>query len=236
MRHIANVETTTGRIEIDTARAAALVVDMQNDFGSKGGMFDRAGIDLAPIRAVVQPIARVLESARAAGIPVIYLKMAYRPDLSDLGSPGSPNREAHLRMSVGEEVPARNGRPGRILVRDTWNTDVIDELKPRAGDREIYKNRFSGFHDTDLHSTLEGLGVKWLIVMGCTTSVCVESTIRDAMFRDYSSLLLTDCTAEPIGAGLPRSNHNATLLLIETLFGRLSSSAAFLSALDAAAV
>ncbi|MCA1693857.1 MAG: cysteine hydrolase, partial [Actinobacteria bacterium] len=66
----------------------------------------------------------------------------------------------------------------------------------------------------------------------CTTSICVESTIRDAMMRDYRCVLLEDCTAEPIGQGLPRTNHEASLLVIETLFGWVSDSAALIEALD----
>jgi ureidoacrylate peracid hydrolase len=42
-------------ITIDTAQTAVIVVDMQNDFGSKGGMFDRAGVDIAPIQKVCSP-------------------------------------------------------------------------------------------------------------------------------------------------------------------------------------
>src|SRR5262245_15547260 len=79
-------------ITIDTATAAVIVVDMQNDFGSKGGMFERAGIDISGIQKAVQPTARVLDAARKAGIKVVYLKMAYHPDLSDLGEPDSVNR------------------------------------------------------------------------------------------------------------------------------------------------
>src|SRR5437762_3342040 len=43
---------------IDTAKTAVMVVDMQNDFGAKGGMFDRAGIDISMIQAAVVPTAR----------------------------------------------------------------------------------------------------------------------------------------------------------------------------------
>ena len=88
----------------------------------------------------------------------------------------------------------------------------------------MYKHRFSGFYQTDLDATLNRMGAKYLIFTGCTTSICVESTIRDAMFRDYSSILLADCTGEPIGYGLPRSNHEASLLVIETSLGWISSS------------
>jgi ureidoacrylate peracid hydrolase len=210
-------------ITLDLAKTAVLVVDMQNDFGSEGGMFQRAGIDISAIRAAVLPTARVLEAARSAGIRIIYLTMGIREHLSDLGAEDSPNRIRHLRMAVGEPVPTPDGE-GRILIRGTWNTRIVDELTPQMGDIVVAKHRFSGFYQTDLDVILRTLGVNQLIVTGCTTSVCVESTIRDAMFRDYSCVLLEDCTAEPIGAGLPRSNHEASILAIEALFGWVSSS------------
>jgi ureidoacrylate peracid hydrolase len=62
----------------------------------------------------------------------------------------------------------------------------------------------------------------------------VESTIKDAMFRDYHCLLLEDCTAEAIGAGLPRTNHEATVLVVELLVGWVSDSGTFEAALDSA--
>ena len=104
-------------------------------------------------------------------------------------------------------------------------------MAPVPGDIVVDKHRFSGFYDTQLDAVLKQHAVKNLIVTGCTTSVCVESTIRDAMFRDYSCLLLADCSAEPIGQDLSRTNHDASLLLVERLFGWVSTSDAFLGAL-----
>lgn len=222
-------------MNIDTAKTALIVVDMQNDFGSKGGMFDRAGIDISGIRKAVLPTARVLASARKAGIKVIYLKMAFRPDLSDAGPPDSPARINHLEhLNVGKIIKAPNGAESRILIRDTWNTDILEELAPKSGDVVIYKNRFSGFYQTDLDAILKRMGIRHLVVTGCTTSVCVDSTIRDAVFRDYRCVLLADCTAEPIGEGLPRSNYEASLLVVRTLLGWTSSSDEFIRALETA--
>ena len=96
----------------------------------------------------------------------------------------------------------------------------------------IYKNRFSGFYQTDLDAILKRAGIRNLVVTGCTTSVCVDSTLRDAAFRDYRCVLLTDCTAEPIGQDLPRSNYDASLLVVRTLLGWTSSSDEFIKALE----
>lgn len=228
---IITLEAKPEPIAIDTAKTAVIVVDMQNDFGAKGGMFDRAGVDISMIQRAISPTARALASARRAGVKIIYLKMGYRPDLSDLGAPDSVNRARHLQLGVGQTVRAPDGRESRILIRDTWNTDIVHELTPQADDVIVYKTRFSGFYKTDLDATLKEARIKHLIITGCTTSICVESTVRDAMFRDYLCVLLADCMGEPIGYGLPRSNHDASLLAIEVSFGWVSASDHFTKAL-----
>lgn len=228
---VVRLDAQPAPILLNPARSAVIVVDMQHDFGSKGGMFDRAGIDISMIQSAIDPTAKVLAAARQAGIQIIYLKMGFRPDLSDLGDPDAPNRIRHMRLGVGETIHAPDGTEGRILIRDTWNTAIISELAPQADDLVIYKHRFSGFYQTDLDAILQQLGVKTLIVTGCTTSVCVESTVRDAMFRDYACVLLADCMGEPIGDGLLRSNHEASLLVMQTLFAWVSGAKQFIKAL-----
>jgi ureidoacrylate peracid hydrolase len=225
------IEARPQAVTLDPARTGVLVVDMQNDFGSEGGMFARAGIDVSGIRAVFGPIERVLSGARSAGMRVVYLKMGFREDLSDAGLPDAPNWLKHQPLKAGEHTTAPDGSASRILVRDTWNTEIVDELAPEPDDVVLYKHRFSGFYDTDLDAILRRLGIQSLIFTGCTTSVCVESTLRDAMFRDYRCLLLEDCTAEPIGDGLTRTNHEASILVVQTLFGWVARSDDLLRAL-----
>jgi ureidoacrylate peracid hydrolase len=177
----------------------------------------------------------VLAAARSAGVKIVYLKMGFRPDLSDMGAPDSPNWIGHHAIGVGTAVRAPNGAESRILVRDTWNTEIVDELRPEPSDMVLYKHRYSGFFQTDLDDRLKRLGTRSIIFTGCTTSVCVESTLRDAMFRDYSPVLLADCCGERIGYNLPRNNHEASLLLIEDSFGWVSTSEAFAKALQVTA-
>jgi len=205
------------------------VVDMQNDFGAKGGIFDRAGIDISGIRQAIEPTRKVLDLARSAGIRIVYMKMGYRADLSDLGEENSVNRTRHLYLGVGQASVAPDGRKGRFLIRDTWNTDIVAELRPESNDIVLYKHRFSGFFETELENILRELRIENLIFTGCTTSICVDSTIRDAMFRDFRCVLLADCCAEPIGGDLARSNHEASLLTVKTLLGWVSDSEQFIS-------
>jgi ureidoacrylate peracid hydrolase len=227
------IEAKPEPITINTSQTAVVVVDMQNDFCSKGGMFDHAGVEISMVQTAVSFIQKVVAVARLSGIKIVYLKMGFQPDLSDLGDKESANRVRHLQLGVGQPNLAPDGRQGRFLIRDTWNTDVIDELRPQADDVVLYKHRFSGFFQTQLDGVLREFGIKNLIFTGCTTSVCVDSTIRDAMFRGYRCVLLSDCAGEPIGGDLARSNHEASLLTIQTLFGWVSSSAQFVSAIEA---
>lgn len=227
-----SIEARPRPVDLDPQRSAVIVVDMQNDFGAVGGMFDRAGFDISGIRAAVAPTARVLATARRFGIPVVHLTMGYRSDLSDVGPDRSPNREIHRLLGVGDAVQGAAGTPSRVLVRDTWNTEIVSELEPSPNDTVIRKPRFSGFFETELDDHLRSLGAELLIFTGCTTSVCVESTVRDAMFRDYRPVLLEDCTAEPTGGDKSRTNHDASVFLIETLFGWVTTSAPLIQGLD----
>jgi ureidoacrylate peracid hydrolase len=124
----------------------------------------------------------------------------------------------------------------RILSRNTWNTEILPELAPETGDFVMYKHRYSGFFETDLDVILKQAAVKTLIFTGCITSICVESTVRDAMFRDYACVLLADCMGEPIGQDLSRSNHEASLLAMQTGFGWISGADEFVKAIQPAPV
>jgi ureidoacrylate peracid hydrolase len=228
---VVTVDARPVPVDFVPSRAAVIVVDMQNDFASIGGMFERAGIDIGPIAKIVEPTRVVLDAARAAGVLVVYLKMAFQPDLSD-APPDSPTGLKHLPMHAGDDVVAPDGSPSRILVRDTWNTEIIDELSPQPDDVVLYKHRYSGFFGTELDDVLHEHDIEQLVFVGATTSVCVESTLREAMFRDYHCLVLEDCTAEPIGADTARSNHEASLLVLQLLFASISNSAAFVEAVE----
>ena len=129
-------------------------------------------------------------------------------------------------------MTAPDGRPSRIHVEDTWNTEILPELAPLVSDIVIIKRRWSAFYDTELDSQLRRLGAKYLIVTGCTTSMCIESTIRDAAFRDYICLLPADCTGQPTRHDSNYSGHEASLKIIEMSFGWLSTSEKVRSAFD----
>ncbi len=212
-------------LTIDPSETAVIAVDMQNDFGAEGGMFASKGLPIEAARATIEPTALVFGAARAVGMTVVYLTMEFARDLSNLGGPDAPNREKHLGFGVGV---------GDFLIAGTWNTQIVPELAPEPGDVLISKHRYSGFFETELDDVLRGRGVKNLVFVGWTTSVCVESTLRDAFFRDYRCVVLSDCTAEVVGSDLVRTNHEASLLVIEGLFGWVADSESLVRALAGA--
>ena len=199
-------------VEVDFRKSAVVVVDMQNAFASKHGMLDIAGADISGAQGVVQVLSRILPAARRAAMPVVYLQMGYKADLSDSGGPGSPNwhKELGIRMM--------NSRPelkGTLVTEGTWDFAIVDELAPQPGDIVIVKTRYSGFARTTLDAELKARGIRYLFFTGIATNVCVESTLRDAFFLDYWPILITDAT---LAAG-PPSVQEATLFNIESYFG-----------------
>jgi ureidoacrylate peracid hydrolase len=228
---IVSVEAKPFSLTIDLAKTVVLVIDMQNDFGTKGGMFDLAGLELAPIQSAVAPTARVIAQARTIGIPIVYVNEELRADMSDIAQVESPHRRMSQRMGFGNSMIAPDGRTSRIRIENTWNTETLPELAPQFDDIIVTKRRWSGFYETELDARLRALGAQYLIVTGCTTTVCVESTIRDAAYRDYACLLPADCTAQP-AVGDPRSStHDVSLLIIARHFGWVTTSQDVVTAL-----
>ena len=115
------------------------------------------------------------------GIPIVYLKTGFRPDLSDLGPADAPNRLRHLRSRVGEPIQAPDETESRMLIRDTWNTDMLPELAPEPNDVVLYKHQSGDFRQSELDAILIRLGIRSLIVTGRTISVCLESRVRNAL-------------------------------------------------------
>jgi len=206
------LEAKPGPLEIDLAKSAVVIVDMQNAFAAKGGMLDIAGVDISDAARVVDSIRKVLEAARRVRVQVVYVQMGYKPDLSNSGGPNSPNFHKELAMHL---MNCRPELKGKLLTEGTWDFAIVDELKPEPGDLVVLKTRYSGFAGTTLDSQLHTRGIRYLFFAGIATNVCVESTLRDAYFQDYWPILIAD-GAMPAG---PAAMHEATLFNVENFFG-----------------
>ena len=199
-------------IDVDFDRSAIIVVDMQNAFASKGGTLDIAGVDLADAPRVVLTIRSVVDAGRAAGVPIVYLQMAYKPDLSDAGGPRSPNCYKELAMHLMNAKPELKGK---LLTEGSWDGALVDELLPKAGDLVVTKTRYSGFAGTPLDSQLRMREIQFLFFAGIAANVCVESTLRHAYFLDYWPILISDGTMAAGG----QSALEATIFNVESFFG-----------------
>jgi ureidoacrylate peracid hydrolase len=211
-------------VEIDFARSAIVVVDMQNAFVKKGGTLDLAGVDVSDAARVVTVIRTVLDAARPAGILVVHLQVGYKPDLSNAGGPRSPN---HYKETAMHLMCSRPDLKGKLLTEGSWDFAIVDELAPQPSDLVIIKTRYSGFAGTTLDAQLRVRGIQYLFFAGIATNVCVESTLRDAYFLDYWPILLRDATMAAGG----HSAYEASIFNIESFFGWTLTSAQLQTAL-----
>jgi ureidoacrylate peracid hydrolase len=199
-------------IEIDLHRTAVIVVDMQNGFVSKGGMFDHLGIDISGAGSVIEKNRKIIKAARDAGCKIVFLKMSYDPDYSNSGGPESPNWHKETGL-----VSMRNSPEiwGRFVTRGSWDEEICPELEVLPGDMVVRKQRYSGFAGTNLDILLKAYNIKYCIYTGVATNVCVESTLRDGFFLEYWPILVSDAVNN---AG-PEFTQEATLWNVENLFG-----------------
>jgi len=196
-------------IDIDLQRTAAIIVDMQNAFVSKGGMFDLRGIDVAPSQKIVEPIKKICNTARAKGVKIIYAAMVLSPDLHEVG-PGSTYWYKAVKI-YRENLAWKDV----FLIRGTWGAEIVDELKPQKGEILLEKPRFSSFYGTNLDMLLKTYNIKYLLFAGVATNICVESSIRDAAHLGYFPIIIKDASAH---AG-PPFMQDATIFNIKLCFG-----------------
>jgi len=217
-------KTQPESIAVDLRSAAVVVVDMQNAFANKGGVFDLAGLDITAAAQLIDVIQEIIEGVRSKGIRVIYLKMGYKEDLSDSGGFESPNWHKEYALRLMRTHPDLARKP---LTEGTWDFAIVDQLKPHPEDLVVVKSRYSGFAGTDLDSLLRDLEIRYLFFAGMATNVCVESTLRDAYCLDYWPVLIADATLQ---AG-PDFLQHATVRNVENHFGWTLTSREFLKGL-----
>ena len=138
-------------LEVDAERSAVIVVDMQNAFASKGGMFDLSGLDISGAHGVIDVLKGLLDVARQASMKVVYLQMGYDEALTTSGGPDSPNSHKELALLLMKKRPELKGK---VLTEGQWDWKVVEELKPQPEDLLVNKTRYSGFCGTPLDSLL----------------------------------------------------------------------------------
>lgn len=184
-------------------RFAVVLVDLQNDFCHPDGVFARAGLRLTGLDALVERVAALAAAARAGGHLVVWTRMVYDSD----DEVGLLAQRSPFLASEG-------------LRRDTWGAELVDGLAAERADHVVDKRRFSAFFATGLEALLEREGIRDLVVAGVRTDFCVESTVRDALFRDLAAVVPSDA----VGGFVPEL-HEHSLRLMGTVFARIVDTA-----------
>jgi nicotinamidase-related amidase len=219
------IEALPQPIEIDLARSALIVVDMQNDFCHPRGWFGQRGVNMKTMRKPIQVLTGLLPAWRAAGAKVVWLNWGVRPDRLNL-SPTVQFKGKRSADGVGyAEVSPEDHGPS--LVPGSWGAQVVDELRAAPGDIAVYKHRLSGFWDNELDSVLRQAGMQTLLFTGVNTDRCVFSTLQDAGFLGYDCILLNDACSTTSPAYVSRAIH----FMVQQLHGFNASVGALRTAL-----
>jgi len=203
-------------IRVDADETAVVVIDMQNAYAAKGGYVDLAGFDISGAAGTIDRIAAVLDTARRAGVQVVFLQNGWDADYVEAGGPGSPNWH---KSNALKTMRARPELKGQLLARGGWDYELVDGLKPQPGDITLHKTRYSAFFNSQLDQTLRARGIRNIVFVGIATNVCVESTLRDGFHLEYFGVMLEDATHH-LG---PEFLQAATVYNVEKFFGWVST-------------
>jgi len=208
-----NAITGKGRLlsdeeRLDPAHTALVLIDIQNDFCDPRGCFGLLGNDLSMMPAMAQHTRTLLEAARRRGMLVLFVRATYDDEVLS----GPLAETYHRRGFLESQCPEGSYGAG------WWGGLAPDPAAPN--EIAITKHRFSAFWGSDFDLYLRANGIRSLVFAGVVTSGCVESTLRDAFFRDYYVAIARDCVAEASAA-----RHEAALNKIAQAFGMVSDAA-----------
>jgi gluconolactonase len=165
-------------LQLDPARCALIVQDLQNDVISEGGAFAESGSPQhAKEQKVVENVKRLADVCRGKGVPVIHVHYIVEP-----GAPG-------LKLNA----PLFRGvKEANALVRGTWGAAPVEGLEPKEGDFLVEKMRMSAWEGTRLEVLLQGLGRDTIIVTGAWTNMSIEHTSRTGADKGYVMVVPED--------------------------------------------
>lgn len=171
-------------LEFPKGKTAILIMDCQNDIvhekGKMAAMSNGAMPRIIKERNVLGTIAKLAAAGRAAGVPIIHVRHAYRPDYRDL-----PRNMPLLRAS----------QKGEILKDGTWGAEIHEAVAPQGNDIVIVKTRVSSFYASPLEAILSAQGITHLVLTGIATDGVVEGTARDGADRGYYIVIPEDTCA-----------------------------------------
>jgi nicotinamidase-related amidase len=184
---------------------ALVVVDMQNDLCDERGAFAQQGAHLSAYGPAIERQRALIDAARESGVLIAFIRATTLPnDLSR--SPAQILFELRMKESYARPLD----EPFEFCMPGTWGHDVVEALGWRPGDFTVDKHRSSAFVGTNLDLVLRSNAIRTVVVTGCTTEGCVDSTVRDAGFLDYYPVVPRDCVASD-----NQHLHEAAMVILE---------------------
>ncbi|MDB6105026.1 MAG: chloramphenicol resistance protein [Gammaproteobacteria bacterium] len=181
-----------------------LVLDMMNDLVHVDGPNGKAPYgEQARARRIVENTRRALEKARAAALPVGFVRVGFSPDY----------RECPANSPIFS-----GARKNGIFKLGEWGTQTHPDLGQQAGDFDVVKHRVSPFHGTDLEVILRTRGVRRIYCSGISTNAVIQAAMREGHDRDYEMVLLEDCCC-----ALSVEEHESAIKLLQR-FGKTTTS------------
>lgn len=174
--HSPQHDAAARRVRFRAADAAVIVIDVQNDFCHPDGVLARQGRDVARVHPAVERLTTFLDDARRADVPIVFVQNVH-DEASDTGAWRARHPDCDREQSCQD---------------GTWGAEFF-AVAPAPGDHVVVKHRYDAFTGTDLEQLLRRLGRSSLLFTGVTTSVCVESSLRAAVCRDFLATLVEDC-------------------------------------------
>jgi ureidoacrylate peracid hydrolase len=196
---------------------ALIVVDMQNGFVSKGGSYDKLGMNTSNYREIIPKLKDLIEFCRSMEIPVYYTEAVKEASGIDVLT------KVHNILPKSRQE--RHKVP--ICIRGTWDGVTIDELKPKENDPVVIKRRDSAFQDTELRVWLQSESINLLVFAGIDTSICVETSLRDGFNIGYDVALISDATASGY-----EDHYKTTLERVRDYYGLVMSIERFKKAIN----
>lgn len=178
---------------IPTQRTAVLVIDLQNENWHNGAW------PVLDYRGVLANAGKAIGACRAHGIPIVYSRHWLDPK---------------GRNAMKYEPLDPNGRPLHSVAGDPMG-EISEAVRPHETDIVVDKQRFTAFYDTNLDIVLNRMDANHLIMMGVWTEACLETTVWDALWRDYRITLVKDAC----GTSTATVHRAAVLDMANWLYG-----------------
>jgi len=191
--------------DLDPAKTALVVVDMQNAF-----MLSGVAHSLVPMaKEIVPNINRLAQAVRDTGGAVVWIQTAYTD-------------ETTKSWSVYYDIskPEQNRKRAEALAPGSKGYELWETLEARKDDIFVEKKRFSAFiqGSSNIADVLRARGIDTVLITGTVTGVCCESTARDAMMLNFKTVMVTDGNA-----AVTDEDHNASLAGFYLTFGDIMS-------------